>query len=85
MTEEENATDWVKRADRDPVSVAASLVLEDRRLPVLITNISEDGCRITCEETLPIGSHVTIRVNLVNIAATIRWSLAGSAGLRFAK
>lgn len=83
MPEEGDSTDWVKRADRDPVSVAASLALAGRHLPVLVTDVSEDGCRITCEETLPIGSAVSITVDLVTVAATIRWSFAGSAGLLF--
>lgn len=85
MPEEDHSSDWVKRADRDPVSVVASLALAGRHYPVLITNVSEDGCQISCDETLPIGSAVSIRVELVTVAATVRWSFAGRTGLRFVR
>jgi hypothetical protein len=78
-------TDWVNRPDRDPVSVAAVLVLAGRKMAVEITNVSDDGCQVACQETLPIGAPVRLRLELVSIAATVRWSLAGKAGLRFVK
>lgn len=76
---------WIDRADRDLVSVPASLVLIGRNLPVQITNVSDGGCQIECDETLPIGAAVSLRLELVSIAATVRWSVLGKAGLRFVK
>jgi hypothetical protein len=78
-------TDWVDRPDRDPVCVEASLALAGRQLPVVITNVSDDGCQIACEETLPIGATVSLRIELVSVQATVRWSFADKAGLRFLK
>ena len=76
---------WIDRADREPVSVAASLVLTDRNLPVQIINASADGCQIECEEMLPIGASVSLRLELVSFAATVRWAMLGKAGLKFVK
>ena len=76
---------WIDRAERDPVSVAAALVLPGKNLPVRITNVSDDGCQIDCSETLPIGAAVSLRLEFVSVAATVRWSMDGKAGLRFVK
>ncbi|WP_430741969.1 PilZ domain-containing protein [Sphingomonas hankyongi] len=81
----ERMAGWIDRPDRDPVSVAASLVIAGRQLMAEITNVSDDGCQIACEENLPIGAAVSLRLELVSIAATVRWSLPGKAGLRFRK
>ena len=85
MPEKAHEEDWITRATREPTSVDASLALAGRQISVLIINISEDGCCIQCDEALPIGSTVSIHVQLVTIAATVRWSFAGRTGLRFAK
>ena len=78
-------SEWRERAERDPVSVAGSLVLAGKDVPVLITNVSDGGCQVECDETLPIGSPVSLRIELVSVAATVRWCFQGRAGLRFTK
>jgi PilZ domain-containing protein len=76
---------WIDRAERDQVSVAGSLVLPGRSLPVRITNVSDNGCQIECDDTLPVGAAVSLRLEFVSIAATVRWSMVGRAGLLFVK
>ena len=76
---------WTDRPDRDPISVAGNLILDGRDLAVTLVNVSNDGCLVACDETLPIGVAVSLRVGAVTIGATIRWSTFGKAGLRFVK
>ena len=37
--------EWVERANRSPVQIAAALHLTGRELPVTIIEMSEEGCR----------------------------------------
>ena len=74
---------WIDRDDREPVSFHGSVELADgRSFPVLITNISDPGCSIECEATLPIAQRVRLHVGEKSIGAEVRWALPGSAGLR---
>ena len=77
--------DWTERPDRDPISVAGSILIGGRNLVVILINVSRDGCQIECEEPLPIGVTVRLKVGAVSIAAVIRWSTFGKAGLRFVR
>ena len=67
------------------LSVAASLALAGRKLSVVIINVSDDGCQISCEEMLPIGAGVGLQLELVGVSATVRGLLAGNTKLRFVK
>ena len=74
---------WIERADREPACFPSILVLSDgRSFPVSITNVSEGGCQVACSETLPIGANVNLKIGNKQIAAQIRWSLDGKAGLQ---
>ena len=58
-----------------PAAVAAS-----------VTDLSRDGCRIESEETLKIGDVVTVNAApLGYVEGTVRWSLFGTAGVRFVR
>ena len=74
---------WIGRREREPVSLAGLVVLRTgRAIPVTIIDMSPEGCRIECEETLPIAT--TVRLELAGAVANaqVRWALAGAAGLQ---
>jgi PilZ domain-containing protein len=76
---------WVPRDERDEVSLSGSVRLADGRvIPVSVIDLSRAGCRILSEETLAIGSRVTLNVAPAEgIEGKVRWALQGAAGLRF--
>jgi hypothetical protein len=76
---------WIGRKDRVEASVAATAHGADgTAIPVTITNMSDEGCRIECDHTFVIGEHFCLAVpGLGPISAQVRWALAGSAGARF--
>ena len=76
---------WIARADREDVLLSGTAELADgRRIPVEVTNLSKDGCSLRCDELIGIGELVRLNVPpLDGVAGTIRWSLFGSAGVRF--
>ena len=74
---------WIDRDDREPTLTPAFVVLPDgNKLPVTITNMSTDGCQVQCDQLLPIGETVELEADDRRVAAHVRWSLPGSAGLR---
>jgi len=74
----------VSRADRVDALLKASLRVAGRQLPITIIDMSDRGCKIRCLEVLPVGEVVELVIPAFQpSAATIRWSLAGMAGLRF--
>ena len=74
---------WVEREEREPVSLGASLVLADgRSVPVVIRDISANGCCVECDEALPIAQTVRLDLGGDSIEAEIRWALTGAAGLQ---
>lgn len=75
---------WVPRADRESVSVEATVRLHGCAVPVTVTDISKCGCKVRSPQALPIGEVVQLELSAVQPqAADVRWSLAGLAGLRF--
>lgn len=49
--------------------------------PVVVTDVSSGGFHLKTKETIPIGSHVFLRVERYgNFPAQIRWALGGEAG-----
>jgi hypothetical protein len=74
---------WIERVARQVACFPSILVLPDgSRFPVTITNVSEGGCQIACDETLPIGASVALKIAGKQIDAEVRWSIDGKAGLR---
>lgn len=76
---------WIGRKDRTDASVAATAHRADgAAIAVTITNMSNEGCRLESGETFVIGEHLSLAVpGLGPIGAQVRWSLLGSAGVRF--
>jgi len=57
---------------------------EGAPLPVIVTDLTEQGCRISTDETLLIGEEIRLEIpRLGFLPAQIRWSFAGQAGARF--
>ena len=76
---------WIARIDREEVLLTGTAVLANgRHIPVEVTNLSKDGCSLRSDELIAIGELVRLNVPpLDGVMGTIRWSLLGSAGVRF--
>lgn len=76
---------WVGRKDRQSVAIDAVVHRADgSSMPVKLTDVSEEGCRIEADEQFAIGEQVQIALpKLAPVRAQIRWALPGSAGTRF--
>ena len=75
----------VGRRDRHPVEIDAVLHRTDgSKMPVKLTNFSDQGCRIESEEELRVGERLAIAIpRMGQVKAQVRWSATGSAGARF--
>jgi hypothetical protein len=76
---------WTARADRKDVLLKGTALLADgRQIPVVVRDLSRDGCGVCSDEALGIGDVIELNVApLDGAVGTIRWSLFGSAGVRF--
>jgi hypothetical protein len=76
---------WTPRNDRRQVDLAAFVHRgEEPPLPVIVTDLTEQGCRIAAEETLRIGEQIRLEIpRLGYLNAQIRWAFGGEAGARF--
>jgi hypothetical protein len=76
---------WTPRNDRRTVDLAAFVHRgEGQPLPVLVTDLTEQGCRISTDETLLIGEQIRLEIpRLGYLNAQIRWAIDGEAGARF--
>ena len=76
---------WTAREERKPVQISANVRLSVGRIvPVTIIDASERGCKVRCLHALPIGEIVQLEIPAFQPnPASVRWSLAGKAGLRF--
>lgn len=74
---------WIKRTDRDAAYVSASIRLRDgRKIAVVITDISSDGCKVSCRRILPIGEVVELAISgRASFQASVRWWVPGNAAL----
>lgn len=77
----------VKRSPRVSTSYDASVTDSDGgSMPVVVTDISKEGCRLETDGSLSIGEHVEIRVDRYgSFPAQIRWALGKEAGAVFLK
>ena len=74
---------WVSRRDREPVAIAGSVVLPGgRSIAVTVLDLSPEGCKVACEERLPIAASVVLELGGTTTRARVRWALAGEAGLQ---
>lgn len=78
---------WTPRNDRHRVDLAARVHREGcPALPVTVTDLTEQGCRISSQETLQIGELIQLEIpHLGYLSAQIRWALHGEAGARFSQ
>jgi hypothetical protein len=76
---------WTGRRDRLPVEIEAVVHRTDgSKLPVKLTNFSDQGCRIECSDEFQIGERLQIAVpRMGHVKAQVRWAIPGSAGTRF--
>ena len=76
---------WTPRNDRRPVDLAAFVHRGGGdRLPVIVKDLTEQGCRLSAEETLRIGERIKIEIpRLGFLDAQVRWALDGEAGALF--
>lgn len=76
---------WVGRKDRHPVTLDAVIHREDgTRLPVRLSNYSEEGCRIEADLEFGIGERLQIAIpRMGKVKAQVRWAIAGSSGAKF--
>ena len=76
---------WIGRKDRHPVVVDAVVHRTDgSKLPVRLTNFSDDGCRIEAEADFRIGERLQIAIpRMGQVKAQVRWALTGNAGAKF--
>ena len=74
---------WIARRDREAVAIAGAVLLPDgRSLPVTVLNLSPEGCRVRCDETLPIAAKVIVELGGTTTNAHVRWALGREAGLQ---
>ena len=76
---------WTPRNDRKSVDLAAVVHRGDcPPLAVSVTDLTEEGCRISGKETLVIGEEFQLEIpRLGFLKAQVRWALDGEAGARF--
>lgn len=78
---------WIARDDRMPTLLEGNALREDGSVvAVTMSDLSRDGCRLDFDgETLRIGEWVNLEAAGHSVMrAQVRWSLLGSAGVRFA-
>lgn len=75
----------IKRAPRVDTRFNASLVDSDGGIvPVVVIDISKEGCRLETDGTLKIGEKVQLKVpKYGNFPAQVRWSVGNEAGVVF--
>ena len=76
---------WISRKDRRPVAAEAVVRRADgTEMPVRLTDISDEGCRLECDGGLVIGEWVEIALPAAGqVKAQVRWALGSSAGVKF--
>ena len=75
----------IKRAPRVDTHIRANLSDSDgETMPVIVTDISSDGCRLETDGTLIIGEKIVIQIDRYgSYPAQIRWALGNEAGAVF--
>ena len=74
---------WIDRDVREPVSFVGTVLLPDsQEVAVVVVDVSDVGCRLLCDASLPIASTVKLCLGGKSIDAEVRWALPDSAGLR---
>jgi len=76
---------YIKRSPRVTTNYRTSVTDSDgTTVPVVVVDISKEGCRLETDGSLQIGEHVEISVGrLGTYPAQIRWALGNEAGAVF--
>jgi hypothetical protein len=76
---------YIKRAPRVDTKFSTALIDSDgSRVPVVVTDLSREGCRLETDGALKIGERVQIEVpKYGTFPAQIRWALGREAGAIF--
>ena len=76
---------FIKRTPRIDTSINASVTDSDGdRIPVVVLDISSQGCRMETDGELKIGEKVQLNVGRFgSFPAQIRWALGNEAGAAF--
>ena len=76
---------YIKRAPRVDTHFNASLTDSDGgKIPVVVTDLSREGCRLEADGSLTIGEQVQIEVpKYGTFPAQIRWAVGKEAGAVF--
>jgi hypothetical protein len=76
---------FIKRAPRVDTKFDAALIDSDGgRIPVVVTDLSREGCRLETDGSLKIGERVQIEVpKYGTFPAQIRWAVNNEAGAVF--
>ena len=76
---------WTPRNDRRAVDLNAFVHRDDGPpLPVTVTDLTEQGCRLSSEQTLSIGEQIRVEIPHIGyLNAQVRWAMDGEAGARF--
>jgi len=83
MEETRRMPGWISRRDREPVRIAGAVLLPDgRSVPVTIRDLTPEGCRVECDETLPIAANVVVHLGASSGNARVRWAVGHEAGLQ---
>lgn len=75
----------VSRELRRHVNLDAVACREDGQcFPILLTDISRDGCQFKTDIRFETGDHITVRHEVLgDLAAEVRWACAGRVGALF--
>ena len=81
----ERVQDRPGRKERHPVAVEAVVHRTDgTKAPALLTNFSDDGCRIEADADFRVGERLQIAIpRMGHVKAQVRWTMVGSAGAKF--
>lgn len=76
---------FIKRAPRVDTHFQTSLTDSDGgKMPVVVTDISREGCRLETDGSLKIGEQVELEVpKYGTYSAQIRWAMGNQAGAVF--
>ncbi len=76
---------FIKRAPRVETKFKASLTDSDGgKMPVIVTDISREGCRLETDGSLKIGEKIELEVpKYGTFPAQVRWAMGNEAGAVF--
>lgn len=75
---------WSTRAERRAVELRGFVLADGLDADIAVSDLSYDGCQISCSESLERGDSLELRIiGRGGAKAEVRWTGNGRAGLRF--